>query len=55
MIRRIINLAIWTHKHGTINLYHRVKNFPLWKNQVIDEFKVQGTSMTDSSYLSTYP
>ena len=55
VIRRIINLAVWTYRHGTINLYHRVKHTPLWKNQVIDEFKVQSSSMTDSFYLSTYP
>jgi len=54
-MKRVIGLIIWTGRHGLINLYLRAKNRRMFQIIASEEFAVEGTSITDSAYLDSYP
>jgi hypothetical protein len=54
-MRRILDLLRWTLKHGLINVTHRLSNRKLYDIQVIEEFRVGNSSITDSEMFATFP
>ena len=54
-MKKLLRLGAWTARHGLINLVHRFSNTRMFETQLLEEFRVGNSSVTDSEDLASYP